>query len=51
MYVTVNKRFDDTIRVSYSKTEIVNHLGELRHELVREALRMVGTNDGPPLPK
>lgn len=46
MYVTVNKRFDDTIRVSYSKTEIVNNLGELRHELVREAMRLVGIEKG-----
>ena len=46
MYVTINRRFDDTIRVSYSKTEIVNHVGELHHELVREAMKLVGIEKG-----
>ncbi|MGQ9611070.1 MAG: GHMP family kinase ATP-binding protein [bacterium] len=46
MYVTVNKRFDDTIRVSYSKTEIVKNLEELQHELVREAMRLVRIEKG-----
>ena len=42
MYITVNKRFDDTIRVSYSKTEIVNRVDEIQHLVVREALKLVG---------
>jgi D-glycero-alpha-D-manno-heptose-7-phosphate kinase len=46
MYVTVNRRFDHTIRVSYSKTEIVETLGELNHELVREAMRLTGVTEG-----
>jgi len=46
MYVTVNKRFDNTIRVSYTKTEIANHLGDIQHELVREAMRMTGVKSG-----
>jgi D-glycero-alpha-D-manno-heptose-7-phosphate kinase len=46
MYVTVNKRFDDTIRVSYTKTEIVKRVDDLEHDLIREALRMVGVNGG-----
>ena len=41
MYITVNKRFDDTIRVSYSKTEIVNRVAEIKHPIVREALKLV----------
>lgn len=28
VYVTVNKRFDDDIRVSYSKTGIVDSIGQ-----------------------
>ena len=28
VYITINKRFDDTIRISYSKTEIVDDLKE-----------------------
>lgn len=46
IYITVNKRFDDSIRVSYSKTEIVNHVDELKHDIARECLRMVGIPGG-----
>jgi D-glycero-alpha-D-manno-heptose-7-phosphate kinase len=42
VYVVVNERFEETIRVSYSKTEIVSAIDELEHELVREALRAAG---------
>ena len=42
MYVTIGSRFDDTIRVAYSKTEIVDSPAELQHSIVREALDMVG---------
>ncbi len=46
MYITVNRRFEDNIRVSYSETEIVDEVGELRHELVKECLRMTGVKKG-----
>ncbi|MFH1782723.1 MAG: GHMP kinase [Candidatus Omnitrophota bacterium] len=46
MYVTVNKRFDDSIRLSYTKTEIVDHVDELHHELVREAMKLTGVTKG-----
>ena len=46
MYVTVNKRFDDTIRVSYTKTEIVPRLKDLQHELIREAMRVADVTKG-----
>jgi D-glycero-alpha-D-manno-heptose-7-phosphate kinase len=42
MYVTVGSRFDETIRVAYSRTEIVDSPMELEHTIVREALAMVG---------
>lgn len=42
MYITVNRRFDDAIRVSYSKTEIVNDVNDLQHDIARECLKMVG---------
>lgn len=42
MYVTVGPRFENTIRVAYSTTEIVETLSELKHGLVREALHMAG---------
>ncbi|HHE48338.1 MAG TPA: GHMP kinase [Candidatus Acetothermia bacterium] len=46
MYVAVNPRFEDTLRVAYTRTEIVESLDELQHELVREALRLVGVKKG-----
>jgi len=46
MYVTVNKRFDDDIRVSYSKTEIVDSVDRLEHGIVREGLKKVGIRNG-----
>lgn len=46
IYVIVNRKFDNKIRVSYSKTEIVNSLEELEHPSVREALRLLGINGG-----
>ncbi len=46
IYVTVNKKFDHQIRASYSITEIVDHVDELRHELIREALKLVGPDAG-----
>lgn len=42
MYVTVGKRFDNSIRLSYSKTEIVDDFENIQHELIREAMRMTG---------
>lgn len=46
VYVSVNKKFDDKIRVSYSQTEIVDDVDDLRHELVREALKLAGIKNG-----
>jgi D-glycero-alpha-D-manno-heptose-7-phosphate kinase len=42
MYVTVGTRFDETIRLSYSQTEVVERPEQLKHTLVREALDAVG---------
>ena len=41
IYVTIHRRFDPSIRVSYSRTEVANTLDEVQHELVREAMRLV----------
>ena len=46
IYVTVNRRFDDSVRISYSQTEIVDDFEDLQHELVREAMRMTGVTSG-----
>lgn len=46
MYIAVNKKFDGSIRLSYSRTEEVGEIMQLEHPLVREALNLVGINGG-----
>ncbi len=46
IYITVNKKFDDKIRISYSKTEIVDSIDEIKHDLIREALRLTNIDAG-----
>ncbi len=46
IYITVNQKFDRKIRASYSVTEMVDHVSQLKHELIREALVMVGLQGG-----
>ena len=46
VYVTVNEKFDDRIRVSYSKTEEVASVRQLKHPLVRAALHKLNINGG-----
>ena len=46
VYVSVNKKFDDRIRVSYSKTEEVPSVDKIKHPLVREALKMLAIPGG-----
>jgi len=45
MYITINKRFDKSIRISYSQTEIVNHVDEVRHPIVREVMKLTGVTE------
>ena len=46
MYIVVNKRFEDTFRISYSITEEVNTVEEIQHPVVREALKLLGIGGG-----
>ena len=46
IYVIVKARFDRKIRVGYSRTEMVDDVAGVQHELVREALRMTGVSGG-----
>ena len=46
IYITVNKRFTNNIRVAYSKIENVEKVDEIEHNLVREALKLVGIDRG-----
>lgn len=40
IYVTVSPAFEDVIRVAYSKTITAKTVDEVRHTIIREALRM-----------
>ena len=46
VYITVNKKFDSHIRVSYSETEEVTSVHEIKHALVRESLKKLGIPGG-----
>jgi len=39
IYVTINKKFDSKIRLSYSKTEEVDYIDELEHQYAKEIMR------------
>jgi D-glycero-alpha-D-manno-heptose-7-phosphate kinase len=39
MYITVNDRFDDSYRLSYSKTEIVKSVDEIEHKILKVVLK------------
>src|SRR4051794_24374796 len=40
MYVTIHRRFEASIRISYSRTETSGTIDEIQHDLVREAMRL-----------
>ena len=46
IYVAINAKFDNAIRVSYSKTEIVNKPSELEHSIVKACLELLGIDGG-----
>ncbi len=46
IYVIIKERFDSKIRVGYTRTELVDCIDELQHELVRESLRKTGITQG-----
>jgi len=46
MYICVNRKFDGRIRISYTRTEEVEHWQQVEHPLVREALNLVGIDGG-----
>lgn len=46
VYVIANRRFLDTIRLSYSKTETVERVDDIQHQIFREALRFMKIDRG-----
>lgn len=44
VYISVNRKFDGRIRLSYSKTEEVDAVRELEHPIVREAMQLLSVS-------
>jgi len=46
IFLTIKERFDEKLRVGYTRTEMVDGIDEIQHELIREALRLTGIARG-----
>jgi D-glycero-alpha-D-manno-heptose-7-phosphate kinase len=46
IFVSIKQRFDQKLRVGYTHTEMVDHVSEIEHELIREAFCMTGIDRG-----
>lgn len=46
VFVILKRRFDDKIRVGYTRSELVDRPEDLEHDLVREALKLTGVSRG-----
>jgi len=46
IFVTIKERFDNKIRVGYTSTEMVDHIDEVKHDLIRESLRKTNITHG-----
>ncbi len=46
LYISLNKKFDDSIRVSYSVTENVNDIDQLKHDIVKHTLKYFDITKG-----
>ena len=50
VYIMVCKRFDDKIRVCYTVNEFVDSVDQIKHNIIREALKMLGIEKGIDIP-
>ena len=46
IYVIIKARFDRKVRVGYTRTEMVDDVSDIEHDLVRECLRLTGITHG-----
>jgi len=46
VYVLLKERYDERIVLSWTHKEIVNSVDEIRHELIREGMRLTGLGQG-----
>jgi D-glycero-alpha-D-manno-heptose-7-phosphate kinase len=44
VHILLNKRFEESIRLSYSKTEIVDNINEIEHGIFKASLKYTGIN-------
>ncbi len=45
VFVTIKQRSDEKLRVGYTRTEIVDTVTDIQHELIREAFRTTGITE------
>ena len=46
IFIGIKERFDRKLRAGYTKTELVDRIDDLDHDLIREALRKTGITEG-----
>ena len=46
VYITVNHNFDGKVRLCYAGNELVDHADQVKHNIIREALKIVGIEKG-----
>ena len=46
VYVTASRRFYTTVRLAYSKTELVDNIDDIEHPIFREALKLLNIRQG-----
>jgi D-glycero-alpha-D-manno-heptose-7-phosphate kinase len=46
IFVTIKKRFDKKLRVGYTRTEMVDDVSEIDHELIRESMILTNIREG-----
>lgn len=46
VYITVNKRFDDKLRIVYYGNELVDTVDDVKHDIIRNALKLTGIERG-----
>lgn len=46
IFVTIKERFDKKLRVGWTRTEMVDSVSKINHELIREALKKTGISSG-----
>ncbi|NMB68003.1 MAG: GHMP kinase [Chloroflexi bacterium] len=46
IFVVIKQRYDEKLRIGYTRTEMVDSVDEIQHELIREALRVTGITRG-----